>query len=234
MRWEIGILIMLLGFVDLNAQQNSIATESENPMYEFVANRGQWHPLVLYRASFFFFVTQRVGFMIKATLEGEQLVNPNFANAQLGDSLHRNFFDLKTYTAAVTYRGDKLKFYARGGFDFREFAAKHFYRIDGQTSLKYEWIIQRPTLEKINQIKLNIDGADSINIIDNQLNIYTSVGVISDEKPFTYQLINGKKIEIASSYHLDGNILGYQVLSDFDPDYPLIIDPKLIFSTYSV
>ena len=59
--------------------------------------------------------------------DGEQLLNPNFTNAKLGDSLHRNFFDLKTYTAAVTYRGDKLKFYARGGSDFREFAAKHFY-----------------------------------------------------------------------------------------------------------
>ena len=59
--------------------------------------------------------------------DGEQLLNPNFASAKLGDSLHRNFFDLKTYTAAVTYRGDKLKFYARGGSDFREFAAKHFY-----------------------------------------------------------------------------------------------------------
>ena len=59
--------------------------------------------------------------------DGEKLLNPNFASAKLGDSLHRNFFDLKTYTAAVTYRGDKLKFYARGGSDFREFAAKHFY-----------------------------------------------------------------------------------------------------------
>jgi iron complex outermembrane receptor protein len=59
--------------------------------------------------------------------DGKQLVNPNFANAQRGDSLHHNFFDLKTYTAAATYRGDKLKFYARGGSDYRDFAAKHFY-----------------------------------------------------------------------------------------------------------
>jgi iron complex outermembrane receptor protein len=61
--------------------------------------------------------------------DAEQLVNPNFTSAKLGDSLHRNFFDLKTYTAAVTYRGDKLKFYARGGSDYRDFAAKHFYTI---------------------------------------------------------------------------------------------------------
>jgi iron complex outermembrane receptor protein len=74
--------------------------------------------------------SKRFGFSaaVKSTeSEGEQLVNPNFANAQLGDSLHRNFFDLKTYTAAVTYRGDKLKFYARAGSDYRDFAAKHFY-----------------------------------------------------------------------------------------------------------
>jgi iron complex outermembrane receptor protein len=61
--------------------------------------------------------------------DGKQLVNPNFANAQRGDSLHHNFFDLKTYTAAVTYSGDNLKFYARGGSDYRDFAAKHFYTI---------------------------------------------------------------------------------------------------------
>lgn len=72
--------------------------------------------------------------------DGEQLVNPNFANAQRGDSLHYNFFDLKTYTAAVTYRGDKLKFYARGGSDYREFAAKHFY-----TTSTYDESIEKVT-----------------------------------------------------------------------------------------
>lgn len=73
---------------------------------------------------------QRFGFSaaVKSSeSDGEQLLNPNFASAKLGDSLHRNFFDLKTYTAAGTYRGDKLKLYARAGADFREFAAKHFY-----------------------------------------------------------------------------------------------------------
>tara|TARA_B100001093_G_scaffold269187_2_gene257356 strand:+ start:8855 stop:10888 length:2034 start_codon:yes stop_codon:yes gene_type:complete len=81
--------------------------------------------------------SKRFGFSaaVKSTeSDGEQLVNPNFAIAKLDsnrpilpNSLHRNFFDLKTYTAAVTYRGDKLKFYARGGSDYRDFAAKHFY-----------------------------------------------------------------------------------------------------------
>ena len=50
MRWKLGILIMLMAFVDIFAQQNTITISKENPSFEFVANRGQWHPLVLYRA----------------------------------------------------------------------------------------------------------------------------------------------------------------------------------------
>jgi vitamin B12 transporter len=65
---------------------------------------------------------------IKSTeSKGEQLLNPNFINAQRGDSLHRNFFDLKTLTLATSLSRKKLKFYARGGSDYRDFAAKHFY-----------------------------------------------------------------------------------------------------------
>jgi vitamin B12 transporter len=67
---------------------------------------------------------------------GEQHVNPNhvydsnsfhhkFHNK--GDSLYSNHFDLKTYTAAIAYRKNNLKIYARAGVDRREFAAKYFY-----------------------------------------------------------------------------------------------------------
>lgn len=59
---------------------------------------------------------------------GEQLANPNFLNHTLGDSLYNNYFDLKTYTAAVTYRNNKhWKVYARGGVEHRDFGAKYFY-----------------------------------------------------------------------------------------------------------
>jgi len=58
---------------------------------------------------------------------GEQFVNPNFINARIGDSLYNNYFDLKTYTGAITYRTKRLKIYARGGVDYRDFNAKYFY-----------------------------------------------------------------------------------------------------------
>lgn len=65
--------------------------------------------------------------MKSAVSVGEQFVNPNFTNAQLGDSLYNTQFDLKTYTGALTYRGDNWKAYARIGMDTRDFNAKYFY-----------------------------------------------------------------------------------------------------------
>lgn len=58
---------------------------------------------------------------------GEQHTNPNFTRAGRGDSLYNNFFNLKTFTGAATYRTKRLKLYARAGGDFRDFAAKYFY-----------------------------------------------------------------------------------------------------------
>jgi iron complex outermembrane receptor protein len=58
---------------------------------------------------------------------GEQHVNPNYINNGIGDSLYNNFFDLKTYTGALTYRTGRLKMYGRGGVDYRDFNAKYFY-----------------------------------------------------------------------------------------------------------
>lgn len=74
---------------------------------------------------------QKFGFsaaMKSSESSGEQYVNPSYTNAGLGDSLYNNFFSLKTYTAAFTYRNNKnWKVYARGGADRRDFAAKYFY-----------------------------------------------------------------------------------------------------------
>ena len=60
--------------------------------------------------------------------DGETLVNPNFAKGTSTDSLFNNYFNLKTYSAALThFVNDKTKIYARLGYDERDFSAKYFY-----------------------------------------------------------------------------------------------------------
>lgn len=59
---------------------------------------------------------------------GEELVNPNFLKETSTDSLFNNYFNLKTYSAALSYfLNDESKVYARVGYDDRDFSAKYFY-----------------------------------------------------------------------------------------------------------
>lgn len=60
--------------------------------------------------------------------DGEELVNPNFLAGIAPDSLFRNYFDIRTYSASLGYLlNDNMKIYARAGYDNRDFAAKYFY-----------------------------------------------------------------------------------------------------------
>ncbi len=60
--------------------------------------------------------------------DGEELVNPNFLAGIASDSLRRNFFDIKTYSASFAYQiTDSLRAYIRMGHDRRDFAAQYFY-----------------------------------------------------------------------------------------------------------
>jgi len=60
--------------------------------------------------------------------DGEELVNPNFLAGVAADSLRRNYFDIKTYSASLAYQiTDSLRAYIRVGHDQRDFAAQYFY-----------------------------------------------------------------------------------------------------------
>lgn len=71
---------------------------------------------------------------------------------------------------------------------------------------------------------------------DGGLEIALAHGTINQKKPFIYQTINGKKVEVAGGFELLGaesgrHSYGFQVAS-YDKGQDLIIDPSLVFSTY--
>ena len=67
---------------------------------------------------------------------------------------------------------------------------------------------------------------------DNRLHIENSVDLLIDEKPIAWQIIDGKQVFVKCNYVLHLDTLGFDVL-DYNPEYPLIIDPTLIFSSYT-
>lgn len=92
--------------------------------------------------------------------------------------------------------------------------------------------------------KINVGGSPEDILIEYQssqvpyidkegnLHIQTELTNYLEYKPFAYQLINGIKKEIGIKYLLVNNILKFK-LDNYDTCCDLIIDPIIVFSTYS-
>ncbi len=101
---------------------------------------------------------------------------------------------------------------------------------DGQ-HLKYDLIVNPGGSAE--NIKFNYEGADKMYLEYGNLYIQTSLGVVEEQKPYAYQVIDGVKMEVSCSYHLKNNSLGFDVNEKYNKDYPLVIDPVLVASTYT-
>jgi len=101
--------------------------------------------------------------------------------------------------------------------------------------LKYEFRLA-PGADP-NHIRLAYRGAKRLSLDrDGDLKIHTSLGVLSDSRPTTYQITAGARIPVASRYRLVNNSYGFNsygfTLSAHDPTLPLVIDPGLAYSTF--
>lgn len=97
-------------------------------------------------------------------------------------------------------------------------------------ALKYDWTLAPGA--RIEQIKLHIEGADQLSVTGGKLRIHTSVGILEEHIPEAYQYIDGKKVLVDCSYQLENGLVGFTI-GKYQPELPLIIDPVLIFATYS-
>lgn len=96
--------------------------------------------------------------------------------------------------------------------------------------MKYDWTLAPGASPDL--IRIHMEGADRITTSGGKLFIRTSIGVLEERIPEAYQYIDGKKIQIECAYHLQNDIVGFK-LGKYNIAYPLIIDPVLIFATYS-
>ncbi len=103
------------------------------------------------------------------------------------------------------------------------------YGVDG--SLKYDFIVA-PGAD-VNQIKLEYEGTDGLSIVNGDLHIATSVNTMIEQAPYAYQFIDGQLEEVPCNYALTDNVLSFDFPDGFDASKELIIDPTIIFSTYS-
>jgi len=259
---KLCILISLLfigHFSFTQTKEKAAAYASTSPVvhnkHSFIENKGQWDEDVLFKSSFkggnlwvqrnkLLFHLQDFQKLRKnhanfgnpdlTAVDRQHVVHLNFKNSneikrvskQHPSNEYYNFFlgkDEKRWTKDVHSYTDAVLYDLYTGIDL------HLIQEDEQ--LKYEFLIAPEIDPSI--IQLDIAGSNSI-FLDKQgrLHITTPIGEIIENKPFVYQEINGQKKQINCNFSIQENIVTFD-LGSYDKTKKLIIDPVLIFATYS-
>jgi hypothetical protein len=140
----------------------------------------------------------------------------NYYNYFIGNDPSRwasNVHDYAQVTYDELYKGVDMNVYAFG------------------PNLKYDLIVE-PNADA-SQIKIEFEGLDRLSIEQGNLVMSTSIGDFTEQKPYAYQVINGYKSEVPCKFILKGNAISFSISKNYDRSLPLIIDPTLIFSTFT-
>ncbi|HTN46085.1 MAG TPA: gliding motility-associated C-terminal domain-containing protein [Flavipsychrobacter sp.] len=102
---------------------------------------------------------------------------------------------------------------------------------NADNNLKYDFVLKPGA--KVQDIILEFEGVVPVITNSGALKLVTIVGDIIESAPYTYQLIDGKKRLVDSRYKKQrDNTISFE-LGLYDESYPVIIDPSLVFATYS-
>ncbi|MFT4062991.1 MAG: PKD domain-containing protein [Edaphocola sp.] len=82
-------------------------------------------------------------------------------------------------------------------------------------------------------IQLSFDGIDPTLDKEGKLHYKSSVNEVVESAPYSYQIINGVKTEVASKFKLVRGKLSFEFPNGYDATKELVIDPTLIYCSYS-
>jgi gliding motility-associated-like protein len=157
-----------------------------------------------------------VGANPQATARGEQATGA-VTNYFLGNDSSRWATNVPSYEG-VRYRqlypGTDLHLYSHGA------------------SMEYDFELA-PGADAA-RIKLRYEGQESLTVVDGALHIGTSVGRVTEQKPYAYQVIDGRRVAVPCQYVLGPqHTVSFGLPKGYDHTKPLTIDPVLVYATYS-
>jgi gliding motility-associated-like protein len=249
-----NVLRLCIIFVSVVYHGYSQNTDHQTGTYKFLENKGQWPDNVNYRgdAQGGYIWLERQGILYQFNNFGEF----HHAGIELKvgeqpkvvqDFLFAHFVGANDSTLIVEkdktteyynfFLGNDKSKWATGVSAYKEITYQNlynqidlmFYENEGQ--LKYEYIVHKGG--NLEDIQIKYYGEDRIRKSTNgELIIETSLGQIIEQKPYVYQIKNGKIIEVECEYQLEGDVLSFKI-EKYDKSLDLIVDPVLIFATYS-
>lgn len=249
---SILFLMLVLSIGSVSAQEIS---HDHSILHSFIENKGQWPKPVLFKARFsggnlwvqqnkFVFHLQDFSAMkavhgrprdtnIEASVK-QTVVHLNFIGSNKVDNVEKthqtkayyNYFignDRSRWASDVRGYGESVLHEFYNGIDLK--------LIEEQEQLKYEFHVL-PMAEP-SKIQFSYAGHKEVRVSENgDLIVSTDLGNIIEQKPYAYQIVNGKIVEVDCSFKIQGDKVGFQ-LGEYKKNTILVIDPVLVFATYS-
>ena len=100
----------------------------------------------------------------------------------------------------------------------------------GANGVKYDLMLAPGADHSI--IRFDYEGIEGVHVTPDRITLRTSLGEVTETIPIAYQERAGERITITCTYKASEKGIGFTV-GDYDRSLPLVIDPSLIFSTYS-
>jgi len=219
----------------------------------FVENKGQMPSQVEFKADFMFaqIYFERDRFTYNLINNTEIPVSKvHHGNDNYNGTVHCHAYQMKfinsnknteifkngqTHSYENYYLGTKENWASRV-YSYSEIEYKNIYeKINikiktNNAGIKYDYEVLPSG--NIQNIQVKFDGIEKLYIENEKLILKTSIYDIIELKPYSYQIINGKKTEVKVLYTLKDGIIGFKA-ENYNKNETLIIDPVLIFSTYS-
>jgi gliding motility-associated-like protein len=220
----------------------------------FVENKGQWETSVKYRAeipggllyvengTLSYILADAAPFKImhdeghydapvqmhyfKVVFEGSN-PNPTYKNEQTATAYY-NFFlgnNPKKWASGVNAHGKITVQEIYPGIDLELYSSRN-------NAIKYNLIIKPGANPDV--IKVRYIGLDDIHINNSgQLHLKTAIGELTELAPICYQLSDTTVTYVKTDYSLKGNLLTFDIKEKYNRKKSFVIDPELVFSTYS-
>ena len=238
-----------------NEQHKHKQKRSLNQDHYFIENKGQWPDAVLFKSKIpagnIWIHQHKLLFHLQdysrlnelhqkpkdaeETIYGKQvLVHLNFPTSNTVTKIEKQ---QQTNTYFNFFIGNDKSKWANDVRGYSDVTMKEFYNgidlklISHPEEFKYEFHVQPNADPRL--ISFNYAGVKNVKLAKNgNLLIETELGKIIEQKPYTYQMVDGKIKEIKNTFVVNENQVTFN-LGKYDPSVKLIIDPVLVFATYS-
>lgn len=251
--------LALFGLVSIMFSNASQAEKKSKDILNFIPNKNQWDNQIKFKTDLqgghVYFASNYFRFAFYDTRDIEEVHHRKHENYQAAYNtpIHCYAYDLafvgananpgiESYNKKVFYHnyfiGNDSKKWAGNVPVYGYMQYKDMYpgidvkTYSEETSFKYDIIVHPGA--SVASITLQYKGVQPKLLANGNIQLPLGFNTLEETAPYTYQLINGNRVTVKSRFVLSANgLLTFDFPDGYDKSKDLIIDPTLVFATYS-